>query len=705
MGLGQAPQAIQIPTLTPTLAQRGGSAIYDPVNPITMSPKSIMEETASERVQRVFPDAAANTGKLTFDQEFPEFKKAAETGRPKSYVTEGVAKVLQGSRAAVRDVVSEVGQDVFAIFNVLFDRDTRSLVEGASNQEGLNRVAAEIGIARVVAEMIQRRPDAENQIKSLAKTIIDDAKTEGTELDAQKIAEAVAYAMTTGEREQAIGYDMARRDAERVDVDAGRSREWEAYLEDPGYALAAFDEAIDEPGQLASTAAQAASTAFDTDKQGVTAEDRSAALIRYKKEFMDQLPKYQGMSEGEKGWAIAEAGFRIAAGKSPNAITNIAEGLKGMGAEFAKDEKTKRAWDRSVDLSAAKYALSAVAKDEAQRDADRRKGFFFYDQDKKSKTRPHGELVHVSLANLVANNGRIPSNLVHKDVVLADIASVKDTGAVLNKQLLENAKLYRIGSVEADKMRKNLSKYENAFISGEVGISLLNSVLANVAAGDITGFGSAGQELIGKAYKSAGKNPNKKYTKIEDAKADIGRVLQLLIPISLGKSQTANSISNRDVELLANAYIDSAFLDKNGVLGFITTGKDPLGRKLMGAMKVFRDKQLEALAGFDDVINRLNTSNQRILSAQTLGIPVDPGPFGRDYFAQTLSRVSPLAERTRGLAQDSDQAAVQPRLWSYDFDPETNKFRYKGAEGTTFAGQFFEPTKENLGKLSIVPKD
>ena len=157
--------------------------------------------------------------------------------------------------------------------------------------------------------------------------------------------------------------------------------------------------------------------------------------------------------------------------------------------------------------------------------------------------------------------------------------------------------------------------------------------------------------------------------------------------------------------MLANAYIDSVFLDKNGVLGFTTTGKDALGNKLVGAMKVFRDKQLEALAGFDDVINRLNTSNQRILSAQTLGIPVDPGPFGRDYFKQTLSRVSPLAEQTRGLAQESDQAAVQPRLWSYDFDPETNKFRYKGAEGTTFAGQFFEPTKENLSKLVVAPKE
>ena len=58
---------------------------------------------------------------------------------------------------------------------------------------------------------------------SLSKRIINNAKTDGTELDGQKIAEAVAYGLTTGEREQAIGYDMAQRDAERGDVDAGRS--------------------------------------------------------------------------------------------------------------------------------------------------------------------------------------------------------------------------------------------------------------------------------------------------------------------------------------------------------------------------------------------------------------------------------------------------------------------------------------------------
>ena len=427
-GLGQAPQAIQIPTLTPTLTQRGGSAVFDPANPITMSPKSIMDETNSERMQRIFPDAATNAGRLTFDQEFPEFKRDAESGRPKSYFAEGAARVLQGGRAAIRDVVSEVGQDISAISNVLFDKDTRSLVGGASSQEGLDRVASEIGIARAVAEMIQRRPDAENQIMSLSKTIIDNAKTDGTELDGQKIAEAVAFGLTTGEREQAIGYDMAQRDAERGDVDAGRSMDQGEFggtptaiekpvpilQDDPnlgreivpveGIPVAADDGSevsrrnveppvpqgpfdvkgeivpgeeppagtggvLDEVDAAAYTAANQAASILDTDKKadGKTIDD-------FKKQFMEAMPKYEGMSEEEKGFLIAEAGLRVMAGKDPNAITNIAEGLKGLGPALMKGAKEKRAWNRQVELSAAKYALEGTAREDAKADALAKEG-------------------------------------------------------------------------------------------------------------------------------------------------------------------------------------------------------------------------------------------------------------------------------------------------------------------------------------------
>lgn len=434
VALGQAPEAIQIPTVTPTLADQGGSAIFDPANPIMMSPKAIMDETNAERVQRIFPEAAANVGRLTFDQEYPEFERDKEAGRPKSYFTEGAARILQGGRAAVADFTSEVGQDVAAIANVLFGRDTRALVEGASSKEGPSRAVSEIGIARNVAEMIQRRPDAENEIMSLTKRIINNAKADGTELDGQKLTEAVAYGLTTGEREQAIGYDMARRDAERGDVDPGKSTDQGEFggtpttiekpvpilQDDPnlgqeivpaeGIPVAAADDSdvprpkekppipqgpFDVEGEIdpdagllveteapasnaaapASNAAAQVAKAFD---KPMTEPEAKKTIEDYKKRFMEAMPEYEGVSEEEKGYRFIEAGLRVMAGQSPNAIENIATGLKGLGAEFAKDEKEKRAYDRQVDLSASKYALEGIQRDEtaAQALAKEKRGLF-----------------------------------------------------------------------------------------------------------------------------------------------------------------------------------------------------------------------------------------------------------------------------------------------------------------------------------------
>ena len=102
-------------------------------------------------------------------------------------------------------------------------------------------------------------------------------------------------------------------------------------------------------------------------KTDMPEKEATKTLADYKQKFMDEMPEYEGMSESEKGFALMEAGLRVAAGESPNAITNVAKGLKGLGATFAKDEKEKRAWNRSIELSATKYSLENESKDRAQK--------------------------------------------------------------------------------------------------------------------------------------------------------------------------------------------------------------------------------------------------------------------------------------------------------------------------------------------------
>jgi hypothetical protein len=99
---------------------------------------------------------------------------------------------------------------------------------------------------------------------------------------------------------------------------------------------------------------------FEEKKVDETGRERPKTKEEFIQDFKESMPKYKGMSEEEKGFTIMEAGLRVMAGKSPDGIQNIAEGLKGVSKEFVKDKKAKRAFEQQVDLSAAKYALTGL---------------------------------------------------------------------------------------------------------------------------------------------------------------------------------------------------------------------------------------------------------------------------------------------------------------------------------------------------------
>jgi len=137
----------------------------------------------------------------------------------------------------------------------------------------------------------------------------------------------------------------------------------------------ASDAAAQVAEAPASDAAAQVAEAFD---KPMTKPEATKTIQDYKNKFLEAMPEYEGVSEEEKGYRFIEAGLRVMAGQSSNAIENIATGLKGLGAEFAKDEKEKRAYDRQVDLSAAKYSLEGIQRDEvaAQALAKEKRGLF-----------------------------------------------------------------------------------------------------------------------------------------------------------------------------------------------------------------------------------------------------------------------------------------------------------------------------------------
>jgi hypothetical protein len=99
-----------------------------------------------------------------------------------------------------------------------------------------------------------------------------------------------------------------------------------------------------------------AANANDTEKTVKTIAD-------YKKEFVKAMPEYEGMSNDEKAFAWIKMGMAVAAGTSPNAIKNIADGVLATLDEFSDDPKKKRAYEQQVLLAGSKYALERLNND------------------------------------------------------------------------------------------------------------------------------------------------------------------------------------------------------------------------------------------------------------------------------------------------------------------------------------------------------
>ncbi len=448
----------------------------------------------------------------------------------------------------------------------------------------------------------------------------------------------------------------------------------------------AQEQATTATSEAAAAAAEGEASATEGEAAAQVAKvfnkpmSKDQSIARFKEEFKEAMPEFEGATEQEKGLRFVEAGLRVMAGQSPNAIENIANGLKGLGAEFAKDEKEKRAYDRQVSLSAAKYSLEQVNKNLALEEADKRDFKYFYDVSKKTKDNPYGELVAVSRAEIIANNGALPPNLKEKDLIKAEVAATQRATSELKKSLIENAGLYQIKQSEAQKYVEQLDTASSTLESSQVGIGLLAGVKARLAAGDITGFKNAAQELIRRGFAAMGKSDllGKKYKSVAQAQADVRQAFQALIPVSLGGVQTANSISNRDVQFLADAYINSGFL-QGGIFNMAFVDNEALASQLDGAIKKFRDGEKAALASIQTIEQRVTNAEDNIRLAQRAGLPVGTGPFSSEFFAPRLERAKSLAARTRTARKargKTGRSIAEIEGFKAIFDDKGNFLRY-----------------------------
>tara|TARA_R110000787_G_scaffold270268_1_gene377220 strand:+ start:1 stop:1098 length:1098 start_codon:yes stop_codon:yes gene_type:complete len=128
-------------------------------------------------------------------------------------------------------------------------------------------------------------------------------------------------------------------------------------------------------------------------------------------------------------------GMAIAAGESPNAITNIAQGVTATIDNFTSDDKARRAYKQQIGLSAAKYGLQNIARDAAELRADVKAGRQLYNEVwrvRSGKTFDHGGKTLTGGDRVILKVGEIQdgsvdlSNLETEDSVLAGIKAYNE---------------------------------------------------------------------------------------------------------------------------------------------------------------------------------------------------------------------------------------------------------------------------------------
>jgi len=383
------------------------------------------------------------------------------------------------------------------------------------------------------------------------------------------------------------------------------------------------------------TAAAQATRILNTDKKadGKTIDD-------FKKKFMEAMPKYEGMSEEEKGFLIAEAGLRVMAGKSPNAIANIAKGLQGLGPALMKGAKEKRAWNRQVELSAAKYGLENVAKEEALAQSLA-----------KEKRSLYNKIFVVQPNETIDWQGKIYSG---GDRIVASTGSLQDGTFPINKVTTEAFSLEQIKRDAASLKAKTdrlFSKVEppSKFVSSQIKyIEASSQIKANVAisnllkeavvplqAGEVTGGINALKAFAQKIKNFTGLDIPYASEKPEEYRDKVGRAITANITSLLNEgNRTVSDADRTRAEQIGGLYADN-------LLAPSTKSANLLTEKLMAfeeAIQRNNSKNIGIMSGVENAWN--GTLNNALVNYKDILVT------SRGSLGSTAKRATPGSKRT-----------------------------------------------------------
>ena len=362
--------------------------------------------------------------------------------------------------------------------------------------------------------------------------------------------------------------------------------------------------------------------------------------------FISKAPDYKGV---DKGMAIAKIGFAIAAGKSPDGIQNIAEGLS-MGADMLmKDDADRDAFNRQVQLAALQYGLGEISKEKAeQRLLNRaRQGFENYTfgpEGGEYRGKQFGPYATVPILKSDILDNNVPDGLVDSSIITA--LTAKNAAITKTMQKLVEDKV--LSGTEEDTAQKDYASAVDTAIKAERGIALTQGVLLNVADNGVTGIGPAFDTVYARAKRLVG--IESKITTLEDARKAMRQLLQGIVPVTLGRDQSANSISNRDIDFLITAYFGEGALDP-GSFNFVLTSKEELIGKLQAAASAMQQAQVSDF-------NRMNSIEVRLkdkIIKGTLSIDATGGFTGKSALELLAPSIKTLEQANLTRVYEGDK--------------------------------------------------
>jgi hypothetical protein len=299
------------------------------------------------------------------------------------------------------------------------------------------------------------------------------------------------------------------------------------------------------------------------------------------KEYTDAAPKYEG---ADKGLLLAQIGFAIAAGESPNAMQNIANGLLAGSDMMLKDKAAKDEFNRQVQLSAMQYGFGEAA---SQRALERQFTDYVASRDVTYRGKKYGPNESVPVLHSDIIGGRMPEGVITEGssdaLIAADAAVRKSMAEALKEQTLTPA-AYQEAINTLDTAASDYSSARNL-------MPLLEASLVRVAGGEVTGIDAALTRKMNEVMNAVGLKPESEYESPEAFESALRQVSVTMVQDLLGES--GKTISDADRRL-----IDGLIGLQQDVVSGIVKDPDILTRKVQELMRVLEGKQRNALDAY-----------------------------------------------------------------------------------------------------------